>query len=60
MARYGMFLGDTAGGARGIQLASGSAYTSFVHVDLLVAVGKRNGWNRSGRRYIGRLSEGVD
>ena len=60
MARYGMFLGDTGGGAWGIQLESGSTYTSFGHADPFVEFAKQNGWDHSERRYIGRLAVGVD
>lgn len=60
MARYGLYLGDTGGGAWGVQLESGSSYTSFGRADPLVAFARTNGWRRSGSRYIGDLRAGVD
>jgi hypothetical protein len=60
MARYGMFLGDTGGYAWGIQLESGSTYTSFGRPDPLVAFARKAGWRQSGGRYVGRLRDAVD
>jgi hypothetical protein len=60
MARYGLYLGDTGGGAWGVQLESGSSYTSFGRADPLVAFARTNDWRRSGSRYIGDLRAGVD
>jgi hypothetical protein len=59
MARYGLYLGDTGGGAWGVQLESGSSYTSFGRADPLVAFASSNGWRRAGRRYIGDLRSGI-
>jgi hypothetical protein len=60
MARYGLYLGDTGGNAWGIQLESGSSFTSFGRADPLVAFAKKNGWRSYGGRYSGSLKEGVD
>jgi hypothetical protein len=60
MARYGMFLGDTGGGSWGIQLESGSTYTSFGRPDPLVAFAKANGWTTHGGKWVGSLRDAVD
>ena len=60
MARYGLYLGDTGGGAWGIQLESGSSFTSFGRADPLVAFARKNGWRSYGRLYVGNLRDGVD
>jgi hypothetical protein len=60
MARYGMFVGDTGGYAWGIQLESGSTYTSFGRPDPLLAFARNAGWRQSGGRYVGRLRDAVD
>lgn len=60
MARYGLYLGDTGGGAWGIQLESGSSFTSFGRADPLVAFARKNGWRGSGGRYSATLRDGVD
>ena len=60
MARYGLYLGDTGGDAWGIQLESGSSFTSFGRADPLVAFARKNGWRSSGGRYSATLRDGVD
>jgi hypothetical protein len=60
MARYGLYLGDTGGGAWGIHLESGSSFTSFGRSDPLVAFARKSGWRSYGGRYSGSLREGVD
>jgi hypothetical protein len=60
MARYGLYLGDTGGDAWGIQLESGSSFTSFGRADPLVAFARRSGWRSGGGRYSGNVRDGVD
>jgi hypothetical protein len=43
IARYGMFVGDTGGSSWGIQIESGSSYTSFGHEDPWVPIAKQIG-----------------
>jgi hypothetical protein len=43
MSRYGMFVGDTGGSSWGLQLESGSTYTSFGYRDPLVSFARRAG-----------------
>jgi hypothetical protein len=60
MARYGLYLGDTGGGAWGIQLESGSSFTSFGRIDPFVVFARKNGWRHSYGRYSGDLEDSVD
>jgi hypothetical protein len=41
MSRYGMFVGDTGGSSWGLQLESGTTYTSFGYRDPLVSFARR-------------------
>jgi len=60
MAKYGMFVGDTGGGSWGIQLESGSTFTSFGAADPMVDFAKANGWAPWEGTWAGHLREGVD
>ncbi|MDQ3890559.1 MAG: LamG domain-containing protein [Actinomycetota bacterium] len=60
MATYGMYVGDTGGGSWGIQMESGSTFTSFGVQDPLVAFAQANGWTPYNGRWVGNLSDGVD
>jgi hypothetical protein len=65
MATYGMYVGDTGGGSWGIQMESGSTFTSFGVPDPLVAFAQANGWipwqTVSGETvWVGRLNADVD
>jgi hypothetical protein len=60
MARYGLYLGETGRGAWGLQLESGSSFTSFGRIDPLVVFARKNGWRHSDGRYSGHLADGVD
>jgi hypothetical protein len=60
MATYGLILGDTGGGAWGIQAESGATFTSFGEPDPLVAYAAANGWTPVGDAYVGDLRSGVD
>jgi hypothetical protein len=60
MARYGLIMGDTGGGAWGIQAESGSTYTSFGTPDPLVGFAIANLWTPYAGKYVGDLRSGVD
>jgi hypothetical protein len=60
MATYGVIMGDTGGGAWGIQAESGSTYTSFGTPDPLVSFAAANGWTPYAGDYVGDLRSGVD
>jgi hypothetical protein len=60
MAEYGLIMGDTGGGAWGIQAESGSTYTSFGTPDPLVGFAMANLWNPYYGMYVGDLRAGVD
>jgi hypothetical protein len=60
MAEYGMFVGDTGGGAWGLKLQSGSTYTSFGHADPLVAFAQANDWTPYEGLWIGNLRDDVE
>jgi hypothetical protein len=60
MAAYGLILGDTGGSSWGIQVESGSTYTSFGAPDPLVSFARANGWTAEEGRYVGKLASGVD
>ena len=60
MARYGLIMGDTGGGAWGIQAESGSTYTSFGTPDALVDFARASGWTPYGGDYVADLRSGVD
>ena len=60
MAHYGMYTGDTGGGAWGVQAESGQTYTSFGKEDALVSYGKSVGVPLYNGRYIFNIRDGVD
>ncbi|HWC26329.1 MAG TPA: hypothetical protein VG474_07080, partial [Solirubrobacteraceae bacterium] len=62
LARYGMIVGDTNGGnaAWGLQLESGSTYTSFGKRDPWDGLAEQLGAERDGDRWVLRLDGGVD
>jgi hypothetical protein len=60
MATYGVIMGDTGGGAWGIQAESGTTYTSFGTPDPLVGFAAANGWAADAGDYVGDLRSGVD
>ena len=60
MARYGMFVGDTGGSSWGLQLESGTTYTSFGYPDPLVAFARRAGIPRYQGRYVLSLRDVVN
>jgi hypothetical protein len=60
MSRYGLIMGDTGGGAWGIQAESGSTYTSFGTPDALVDFAKASGWTPYGGDFVADLRSGVD
>jgi len=60
MAEYGLIMGDTGGGAWGIQAESGSTYTSFGTPDRLVDFAAANGWTPYNGRYVANLRADVD
>jgi hypothetical protein len=61
MARYGMFVGDTGGGAWGLKLQSGSTFTSFGYPDQLVDFAVANAWPAyEGGLLVGNLRDGID
>jgi Concanavalin A-like lectin/glucanases superfamily len=60
MASYGMFVGDTGGGAWGVKLQSGSTFTSFGFPDPLVQFAQDNGWIAYGDVWVGNLRDDVD
>jgi hypothetical protein len=59
MATYGMFVGDTGGGAWGLRMESGSTFTSFGVADPLVALARTDGWERHENVWVGNLRDGV-
>jgi hypothetical protein len=60
MANYGLILGDTGGSSWGIQVESGSTYTSFGAPDPLVSFARASGWTPDEGRYVAKLAGGVD
>jgi hypothetical protein len=60
MADYGMFVGDTGGGSWGVQVESGSTFTSFGQPDPLVAFARANAWTPYGDLLVGNLRDGID
>jgi hypothetical protein len=60
MAEYGLIMGDTGGGAWGIQAESGSTYTSFGTRDRLEDFAAANGWTPYNGRYVANLRADVD
>lgn len=60
MAEYGVFVGDTGGGTWGVQMESGSTFTSFGHPDPLVEFARDNGWVPYGDVWVGNLRDDVD
>jgi hypothetical protein len=61
MARYGAIIGDTGGSAAwGLQLESGSTYTSFGKPDRLVRFARAQGVPEIDGEYIFALGAGVD
>jgi len=60
MATYGMYFGDTGGGAWGIQAESGSTYTSFGKEDAMVTFARNNGVPTYNGNYVFNIRDGVD
>ena len=60
MARYGMYFGDTGGGAWGVQAESGQTYTSFGKEDAMVTFAKAAGAPMYNGKYIFNVRDGVD
>jgi hypothetical protein len=60
MAHYGMYVGDTGGGSWGVQMESGSSYTSFGQEDPLVTFARRHGVPTYKGKYVLNLSDGVE
>ncbi len=61
LASYGMIVGDAIGsGAWGLQLESGSSYTSFGAADPLAAFARRAGLGQWNGMYVFNLQDGVD
>jgi len=62
MARYGMFVGDTTGGAWGIQVESGEVYKSFGQEDKWRTFAKQVGapYYAPDDVYVLNLKDGVD
>lgn len=60
MATYGMYFGDTGGGAWGIRGESGSTYTSFGKEDQMVTFARDNGVPTYNGTYIFNIRDGVD
>jgi len=60
MAHYGMYFGDTGGSGFGIEMESGSTYTSFGATDPMVSFAQANGWSPYNGTYVGDLGAGVD
>jgi hypothetical protein len=60
MARYGAYIGDTGGSSWGLQLESGSTYTSFGYPDPLVTFARRVRLDRPGAHYVLPLNGVVD
>ena len=60
MAEYGMFVGDTGGGTWGLQVQSGSTFTSFGHADPLEDFARANAWTPYGEVWVGNLRDGID
>jgi hypothetical protein len=60
LATYGMYVGDTGGGAWGLQFESGSGYTSFGYADPVVTFARANGVPSSGGVYAFNLRDGVN
>ena len=63
LARYGLIVGDTNGGnaAWGLQVESGSSYTSFGYADPFAAIGAGRGATAVRRRQVRlRHLHGVD
>jgi hypothetical protein len=60
MAHYGMYVGDTGGGGWGIQMESGSTYTSFGYEDAMVAFARQAGVPTYNGKHVFNLRDGVD
>jgi hypothetical protein len=60
MATYGMYFGDTGGGAWGIQAESGSTYTSFGKEDAMVTFARNNGVPTYNGKYVFNIRDDVD
>jgi hypothetical protein len=60
MARYGMFVSDTGGSSWGLQLESGTTYTSFGYPDPLIAFARRAGLPRYQGHYVLSLRDVVN
>jgi hypothetical protein len=59
LAHYGGFVGDTGGSGFGVQMESGSSYTSFGETDPWVTFAKKNNLPQWNGHYVMNLSEGV-
>ena len=60
MARYGMYFGDTGGGSWGLQMESGSTYTSFGFEDAMVSFARRAGVAARDGKPVFDIDPGVD
>jgi hypothetical protein len=60
MATYGMYFGDTGGGAWSIGIESGSTYTSFGMEDQMVTFARNNGVPTYSGDYVFNLRDGVE
>ncbi len=64
MAHYGMYVGDTGGSSWGVQIESGTSYTSFGETDPWVTFAKQAGvptyQSSYGLQYVFKWSQAVD
>jgi hypothetical protein len=60
MAHYGMYFGDTGGSSWGLQVESGSTYTSFGQEDALATFAKSQGVPTWQGDYVFDVKSGVD
>jgi hypothetical protein len=60
MAHYGMYFGDTGGGTWGLQMESGSTYTSFGQEDQMMSFAKEARVPSYNGKYVFNVRDGVD
>jgi hypothetical protein len=60
MANYGMYFGDTGGGSWGLQMESGSTYTSFGYEDAMVSYARHAGVPFNQGKPVFDIDPGVD
>ncbi len=60
IAEYGMYMGDTGGGAYGLHMESGSTYTSFGQEDEMVKFARDNSVPTYNGLHVFNLRDGVD